>query len=68
MEDLEIKKLLTAEEVIEILNIKKSTFYSLVHRKELPAMRIGGSIRVDPTDLLAYLNKKKEHYQIQLSA
>jgi len=48
--------LFTITEVAEALRVSKMTIYRLVHSGELPAMRIGRSIRVPSANLRTYLD------------
>jgi excisionase family DNA binding protein len=52
MEDI----LLTAQEVAKFLKVSESQIYSLMRRSEFPTVRIGRSVRVWKSDLLAYLD------------
>lgn len=51
-------RMLTLEQVQEILNVKSSLVYSLVRSGELPAGQFGGRgvWRVRETDLMAYID------------
>ena len=49
-------RLLTAEQVAEILNISKSQIYHMMQRGEIPSVRIGGSVRVRPSDLEHFIS------------
>jgi excisionase family DNA binding protein len=46
---------LTVNEVAALLRVSKMTVYRLVHDKELPAIKVGGSIRVARADVAAYV-------------
>jgi excisionase family DNA binding protein len=48
-------RLLTVGEVATVLRVSKITVYRLVHTQELPAMRIGRSVRVPAAALRSYL-------------
>src|SRR5262249_18377899 len=48
-------KLLKASELAERWGLHRATVYRLVQRGELPALRIGGSIRIDPAEAQAWL-------------
>jgi excisionase family DNA binding protein len=52
---LRINTLLNAKQVAEILNISKSRIYTLMQRGETPTVRIGKSRRVQPEDLIKYI-------------
>ena len=44
-------KLLTADDVAEILQVSLSFAYALLSRGELPSVRLGRAVRVRPQDL-----------------
>jgi excisionase family DNA binding protein len=46
-----LESLLTASEVSSMLRVSKSTTYSLMKSGELPAVRIGRSVRVREQDV-----------------
>ncbi len=46
---------LTVRDVANELRLDRSTVYRLVERGEIPAVRVGGSIRIDPAELRAYI-------------
>jgi excisionase family DNA binding protein len=48
-------KLLKASEVAERWDLHRATVYRLVQSGQLPALRIGGSIRIDPREAEAWL-------------
>lgn len=45
----------TAQEVAELLKIKKTTVYDLVKKNKLPATKVGKQIRINKEDLNEYL-------------
>jgi excisionase family DNA binding protein len=47
--------LLTPIEVAQRLGVSKPTVYRLIGDGDLPALRIGGQIRVDPAELRDYI-------------
>lgn len=56
-----MEKLLSIEEVAEILGLEYKTIYRLIRSGELPAARIGGRVyRVYRADLEAYLERQKQ--------
>ncbi|MBX7161683.1 MAG: helix-turn-helix domain-containing protein [Acidimicrobiia bacterium] len=57
MEASELKKLLTPNEVAELLNVSVAQVYTLLRGNELPGLKIGkrGVWRVDPDQLAAYV-------------
>lgn len=52
-------KLFTLDEVVEYLNISKSTLYKLSQRKELPSVKIGKQLRFRKSSLDIWLAKKE---------
>jgi excisionase family DNA binding protein len=48
-------RLLKADEVAARWGLHRATVYRLVQRGELPALRIGGSIRIDPREAERWL-------------
>ena len=54
--DLSDVKFLTVAEVAEMMRVSKMTVYRLVHAGELPAIRIGRSIRVPESAVQAAID------------
>jgi excisionase family DNA binding protein len=54
---LRINSLLNAKRVAEILNISKSTVYRFRQLGEIPTVRVGKSRRVQPEDLIKYIER-----------
>lgn len=50
---------LTVNEVALRLSVSKSRVYAMVRSGELPAYRIGVSIRFDPDELARFLHERK---------
>ncbi len=48
-------RLLTAEEVAQILQVSKSFAYQLMKRNEIAVVRLGRSVRVRPEDLRRFI-------------
>lgn len=48
-------RLLTAKEVATHLNVSRSFAYTLIQTGQIPAVRLGRSVRVRPQDLEAYI-------------
>jgi excisionase family DNA binding protein len=48
--------LLTVAEAASLLRVSRATAYRLVAAKELPAHRVGGSIRIDHGEMLDALS------------
>lgn len=55
------RKLLRAHEAFEILAVPRPTGYRLVEQGDLPAVRIGRSIRIDPDDLSRFIEARRTH-------
>lgn len=53
-------KVLTAQEVADLLKISKNTVYELIKRGELGAYKIGNKMRVEMSQVDAYKNKTKK--------
>jgi excisionase family DNA binding protein len=53
-------RLLTAEEVSELLRVSTKTVRRLVAYRRLPCVRFGRALRFDPGDVLAWLSARKE--------
>ena len=60
-------RLLTADELVEFLHVSKATAYNLMHRGEIPSVRMGRLVRVRLGDLEKFirantrLNGKKKN-------
>jgi excisionase family DNA binding protein len=52
-------ELLSPRETIRLLKIPKSRLYYLVLHKQIPFIRIGASLRFDPTEIHKWLELKK---------
>jgi excisionase family DNA binding protein len=55
-------RLLTGKDVAQMLKISSSQAYKLMRRGELPAVRIGRSIRVKPEDLETFIARNTTSY------
>ena len=53
------QKLLTPQEVCELLGIKMSKLRSAIFRREIPIIKIGRLVRVSQVDLAQWLNQNK---------
>lgn len=49
-----MEKMLTPQEIADILKIKKTTVYEMIKRGELPSSKIGKQLRVRETDFGVY--------------
>jgi excisionase family DNA binding protein len=54
--DVTLPRLLTAQEVANILNISRSFAYTLLQTGQIPSIRLGRSVRVRPQDLEEYID------------
>ncbi|GAB4384136.1 MAG: hypothetical protein Kow0022_05820 [Phycisphaerales bacterium] len=54
-----VEKLLTYKQAGELLGVTARTVWTLVADGELPAVRVGRSVRIDPADLRAYIDRCK---------
>jgi len=54
-------KLLTPEQVADILQIHVLTVYSYIRRGKFDAVRLGRSYRIDPEDLATFVQSSKSH-------
>ena len=53
------ERLLSFDEVAEILCVSSRTVYTLVKRGELSALKVGSGNRVDPLDLRRFIEQAK---------
>jgi excisionase family DNA binding protein len=60
MEGFDMEKLLSIEEVAEILGLEYKTVYRLIHNGELPAAKVGRVYRIYKADLEAFLERQKQ--------
>jgi len=54
-------RLLRAEEVADFLQVSLSFVYALIERGELPSVRLGRAVRVQPEDLIRFMDAKKRN-------
>lgn len=50
----------TAQEVADLLKIKKTTVYDLIKKNKLPSSKVGKQIRISKADLDTYLNQNSD--------
>lgn len=55
-----VDPLLTYREAAGVLGVTDRTVWTLVDRGDLPAVRFGRSVRIDPADLRAFINSAKQ--------
>ena len=49
-------KFLTVEETAEMLQVSRRTLQRMIHRKDLPAFKVGGQWRIHENALAKWLN------------
>lgn len=54
-----MERLLTYEQAAKLLGVTARTVWTLVNRRELRATHIGRSVRIDPADLRAFIQRGK---------
>ena len=54
-----VEKLLTYKQAGELLGVTERTVFTLVKEGHLAAVRFGRSVRIDPADLRAYIDRCK---------
>ena len=57
-----VERLLTYDGAAKALGVSDRTVWALVDRGDLPAVRFGRSVRIDPADLQAFIERAKEGY------
>jgi excisionase family DNA binding protein len=62
-----MEKLMTSEEVAEILHVDPVTIRRLISRGDLSAYRIGADYRISPTDLTNYLRRQRVEANAEIS-
>ena len=60
-----ISALFTPTQVAEKLQINKNTVYRLIRNRKLPAIRIGRTYRVEPTELDGFLQARSTRVQVR---
>lgn len=53
-------KLLTSEETAELLQVSRRTLQRMIHRKDLPAFKVGGQWRIHESTLAKWLEDLQE--------
>ncbi len=62
---MELKPLLTGDDVARILQVSRSYAYMLLQRNEIPAVRLGRAVRVRPEDLEAFIQARVIAVELQ---
>jgi len=52
-------RLLSVDEVAEILSLSKYTIYRMAQKRQIPSLMLGGTRKFDPSTLIAWLAKKE---------
>jgi excisionase family DNA binding protein len=60
--------LVTAREAARMLSLSERTVWGLSKAGELPTVRIGRSVRYDPRDLQAWIERSKQRQALPASA
>jgi excisionase family DNA binding protein len=55
----QIDRLLTYRQAAEVLGVSERSIWTLVDQGTLPAVRFGRSVRIDPADLRAFIDRAK---------
>jgi excisionase family DNA binding protein len=59
MTTVETPTLLSVRDLAARLQVSRATAYRLIHTGEVPAVRVGGQLRVDPVELRDYLHRDR---------
>lgn len=54
-----VDPLLTYRQAAKVLGVTERTVWTLVHDGELPVVRFGRSVRIDPADLREFIERGK---------
>ena len=54
-----VEPLLTYDLAAKVLRVTDRTVWTLVNEGQLPAIRFGRSVRIDPADLRAFIDQSK---------
>jgi excisionase family DNA binding protein len=54
-----IDRLLTYRQAAEVLGVSERSIWTLVDKGNLAAVRFGRSVRIDPADLRAFIDRAK---------
>jgi len=57
--------LLNVHQVAEQLSISEKLTYRLLDRGDLPKIKIGAAVRVDPADLQAYIERQRVEWAVR---
>lgn len=59
-----VEKLLTYKDASKLLGVTERTVWTLVNQGELPAIRFGRTVRIDPVDLRGFIDRAKSQCQV----
>jgi excisionase family DNA binding protein len=51
-----VEKLLTVDDLAELLQFKRQSIYNLVHKGKIPFIKVGNALRFNVSDIEKYLN------------
>jgi excisionase family DNA binding protein len=57
---LEPLKILTVEEIAELLQVSRRTLHRMIHRRDLPAFKVGAQWRIYEKELTKWLEALQE--------
>jgi len=52
-------RLMTIEELAQLWAVSKATLYNWVYQKRIPYLKIGRSLRFDPVEIKAFLDRSR---------
>lgn len=53
-------QLWTVEQVAHYLNVKARTVYDYVYNRDLPSLKVGGSLRFRPAEIEAWIEQQND--------
>jgi excisionase family DNA binding protein len=60
-------KVLTIPEVSEYLRVSRKTIYRMLHRRDIPAFRLGGDWRINIEDLERWIKRESQAEEAERS-
>ena len=63
---IRLDRLLTTQEVCELLRVKKSYVYSLTHQKKIPHIKIQGHLRFWESEIVEWLKSQEVRCNVGL--
>lgn len=52
-------RMMEVDELAELTSVSPKTIYRMIQRRKLPALRIGGSIRLNPKEVAEWLRSRQ---------